>query len=286
MVLHVTVIGATNLERKHSDSSYSSDPFVVVSLDHKQFANGDYHFRTSVQKNTLNPQFNETFQFTLPKNSSFGSIDVIFEVYDWKVIGKNASMGQAQANLSILRRQLKTVCECTSKANTSLSLISSNGNVNSAALGSCDCSCCMKAMSKGIVTSDSTQQQPCETTSCSDSRMKNINLMSTLMSNSIEGIPSSSSLTSSSSSLYHTLDTTNSITSISDNRQIPNPSDVTSPHNSKIQVSERKCTCHHRKIYKREPQRLKLELIGYMHKGNSFIEVELMADENDFKKCH
>ncbi|EFC39965.1 predicted protein [Naegleria gruberi] len=105
MVLHVTILEITNLDNKHTDPNYTSDPYVVVSIDHKQFANTDDHFRTNIQKDTLNPKYNETFQFEIPKQSTFENIDIVFEVYDWRVIGKNASMGQAQTSLACLRNQ-------------------------------------------------------------------------------------------------------------------------------------------------------------------------------------
>jgi len=186
MVLHVTILCAENLEKKHTDPNYNSDPYIVVSLDNSSthstsahLQSTTEHFRTQAQKNTLNPQFNESFHFEIPRNSTFDAIDVIFEVYDWHVIGKNASMGQAQTNLSILRKQ---IIECV----------------------------------------------------CDD-----------------------------------------------DGKVIDNGSDH--DESSSNGTLNRQSEYKRRKKYIQQPQRLKLPLFGVKHSGGSWIEVELMADETDFR---
>jgi len=92
-ILCVDVLKARNLVAADPDtvgSGYgTSDPFVTLRF-------GNQEFRTRVISTTLNPLWNESFEFTVDRNS-FGSHDCLqVEVWDYDMISDNDPIGECE----------------------------------------------------------------------------------------------------------------------------------------------------------------------------------------------
>eukprot|EP00818_Percolomonas_sp_WS_P006524 CAMPEP_0117447514 /NCGR_PEP_ID=MMETSP0759-20121206/6917_1 /TAXON_ID=63605 /ORGANISM="Percolomonas cosmopolitus, Strain WS" /LENGTH=382 /DNA_ID=CAMNT_0005239857 /DNA_START=79 /DNA_END=1227 /DNA_ORIENTATION=- len=79
-----------------------SDPFCIVSLWNKQkkrgkISRGVEMSRSKVHKKTLNPQFNETLEFTIKGYKT--SYILIIDVVDWNKIGSGTEMGSIVVDL-------------------------------------------------------------------------------------------------------------------------------------------------------------------------------------------
>merc|ERR1711936_566725 len=88
----VVVLKARNLPKM--DITGLSDPYVKIYL----LYNGQRiaKKKTHVKKRTLNPVFNESFVFELPKtqDSSLNSIQLEFIMLDWDRVTKNEVIGK------------------------------------------------------------------------------------------------------------------------------------------------------------------------------------------------
>ncbi|KAL9651564.1 hypothetical protein ABK040_001509 [Willaertia magna] len=82
----VRVIQANNLDNK--DYFTKSDPFVIIKFANQQK-------ETTIQMNTLNPSFNETFKFQIPKDLDLTKEYLEFEVYDYDRMKDNDFIGKA-----------------------------------------------------------------------------------------------------------------------------------------------------------------------------------------------
>jgi hypothetical protein len=94
-LLFVDILEAKNL--KAVDSGGSSDPYVVVSLNSKQF------YKTKTHKKDLNPTFNETCKVEILNRTH--SI-LSFDVFDSNSVSKDVCLGQAQIKLSTVTPEL------------------------------------------------------------------------------------------------------------------------------------------------------------------------------------
>lgn len=80
-LMHAIILKATNLKKQ--DVIGLADPYVKVYLVHK--GKQQSKWKTKVKKNTLNPVFNESFQFSIPKtgiNLKDVSLDLVVMDYD------------------------------------------------------------------------------------------------------------------------------------------------------------------------------------------------------------
>ncbi|CAI5443966.1 unnamed protein product [Caenorhabditis angaria] len=90
--LSVTILSASNLPAM--DRNGMSDPYVKVFVlpERKQ------KFETKIIRNTLNPTYNETFQFKIPFNE-LQSKTLMLVVYDYDRLSKDDKMGQLSVPL-------------------------------------------------------------------------------------------------------------------------------------------------------------------------------------------
>jgi len=97
--LTVNVINGTDLIS--CDKNGFSDPYVIVTFkEHKQ--------RTTTQKKTLNPQWNNIFTFDISTESDMDQ-EIEFTVMDWDKMKKDDYMGECSRPLSFaLENQGKT----------------------------------------------------------------------------------------------------------------------------------------------------------------------------------
>ncbi|EDV24514.1 Synaptotagmin-1 [Trichoplax sp. H2] len=88
----VTIIQGRDLVSR--DISGKSDPFIrcyVVDTPNR--------YKTSVKHSTLNPVWDETFEFDIPQEE-FSSRTIIFSVFDYDLTGKNDPMGDVHIHLT------------------------------------------------------------------------------------------------------------------------------------------------------------------------------------------
>jgi len=89
--LTVVVLKARNLPKM--DITGMSDPYVKIYLMHKDQRISKK--KTHVKKRTLNPVFNESFVFDLPRNeNSLSGIQLEFALLDWDRVTKNEVIGR------------------------------------------------------------------------------------------------------------------------------------------------------------------------------------------------
>merc|ERR1711963_205289 len=89
--LTVVVLKARNLPKM--DITGMSDPYVKIYLLHKDQRISKK--KTHVKKRTLNPVFNESFVFDLPRNeNSLSAIQLEFALLDWDRVTKNEVIGR------------------------------------------------------------------------------------------------------------------------------------------------------------------------------------------------
>lgn len=88
--LTVTVIQAANL--RSSDMNGLSDPYCKLYLGNRQTKQ-----KTRVQKKTLHPIFNETFQYYLPTGLD---VDFDLSIWDWDRFSKNDFLGGIRIPIS------------------------------------------------------------------------------------------------------------------------------------------------------------------------------------------
>lgn len=90
--LSVTIVSASDLPAM--DRNGMSDPYVKVYVlpERKQ------KFETRIIRNTLNPTYNETFQFSIPFNELI-SKTLMLVVYDYDRLSKDDKMGQLSVPL-------------------------------------------------------------------------------------------------------------------------------------------------------------------------------------------
>jgi len=89
--LTVVVLKARNLPKM--DITGMSDPYVKIYLMHKEQRISKK--KTHVKKRTLNPVFNESFVFDLPRNeNSLSAIQLEFALLDWDRVTKNEVIGR------------------------------------------------------------------------------------------------------------------------------------------------------------------------------------------------
>lgn len=93
--LTVCVLEAKNL--KQMDLGGFSDPFVKVTLysGKKKLAKK----KTTIQKGTLNPYYNEAFTFEIP-NDQMTKVHIIVTVYDYDLIGTSDPIGRCSVGLN------------------------------------------------------------------------------------------------------------------------------------------------------------------------------------------
>eukprot|EP00123_Amoebidium_parasiticum_P000844 comp11744_c0_seq1/m.6334 comp11744_c0_seq1/g.6334 ORF comp11744_c0_seq1/g.6334 comp11744_c0_seq1/m.6334 type:complete len:1221 (-) comp11744_c0_seq1:759-4421(-) len=94
ITLEVKVVGATDCIPM--DTNGRSDPYCLVSV-------GPVQFKTRRCNATLNPQYDETFEFTYSINMLPQLLRVT--MYDWDVVGKDDFMGQVVIDISSLTTQ-------------------------------------------------------------------------------------------------------------------------------------------------------------------------------------
>jgi len=89
--LTVVVLKARNLPKM--DITGLSDPYVKIYLLHKEQRISKK--KTHVKKRTLNPVFNESFVFDLPRtDNGLGDIQLEFALLDWDRVTKNEVIGR------------------------------------------------------------------------------------------------------------------------------------------------------------------------------------------------
>lgn len=93
--LTVCILEAKNL--KQMDLGGFSDPFVKVTLysGKKKLAKK----KTTIQKGTLNPYYNEAFTFEIP-NDQMSKVHIIVTVYDYDLIGTSDPIGKCSVGLN------------------------------------------------------------------------------------------------------------------------------------------------------------------------------------------
>lgn len=93
--LTVCVLEAKNL--KQMDLGGFSDPFVKVALycGKKKLAKK----KTTIQKGTLNPYYNEAFTFEIP-NDQMTKVHIFVTVYDYDLIGSSDPIGKCSVGLN------------------------------------------------------------------------------------------------------------------------------------------------------------------------------------------
>ncbi|KAA6373457.1 MAG: hypothetical protein EZS28_031015 [Streblomastix strix] len=82
----VTVIGVKDVTAM--DSNGKSDPFIVVK-------NGTNEFKTKKVKDTLNAEYNETFEFDYDSSTNEDK-SIHFELWDYDTIGDNDQIGKLE----------------------------------------------------------------------------------------------------------------------------------------------------------------------------------------------
>jgi Inositol polyphosphate kinase/C2 domain/EF-hand domain pair len=83
----VNILSGSDLAPK--DLNNKSDPHVIIELDGKKV------FRTNVQKATLNPIWNQTFEIPISADAK----ELLFRVYDKDLIGKDDPMGAVKLGI-------------------------------------------------------------------------------------------------------------------------------------------------------------------------------------------
>jgi hypothetical protein len=92
-ILHLHVIGAENIKR--CDSIGWSDPYVIA------YANDTKIGKTSVQKSTKKPVWNEIYDVDL----HYGHVHLRFEMYDWDRVGSHTFMGMVEIDTDEIKKQ-------------------------------------------------------------------------------------------------------------------------------------------------------------------------------------
>ncbi|KAA6371031.1 MAG: hypothetical protein EZS28_033442 [Streblomastix strix] len=90
--LRVTVIGVKDVAAM--DSNGKSDPFIVVK-------NGTNEFKTKKVKDTLNAEYNETFEFDYDSSTNEDK-SIHFELWDYDTIGDNDQIGKLEVPISTI----------------------------------------------------------------------------------------------------------------------------------------------------------------------------------------
>lgn len=93
--LIVTIHKAYNIKAGNTFTN-TSDAFVKCAI-----SGTDMHHETKVVSGTLFPEFEETFEFTVPQEE-FSSRAILFHMFDKETIGSNNSLGQVNLELKYL----------------------------------------------------------------------------------------------------------------------------------------------------------------------------------------
>jgi len=87
----ITVKNATDLPA--ADRAGTSDPYIIFTC------NGEQVHRTQTIKKTLNPEYNEKFELSVPSRKD---AEFFFEVYDWNQLGPAKMLGRANIDVKDL----------------------------------------------------------------------------------------------------------------------------------------------------------------------------------------
>ncbi|CAH3182601.1 unnamed protein product [Porites evermanni] len=93
--LFVTVHKAYNIKAGNTLRN-TSDAFVKCAI-----SGSNFHHATKVVSGSLDPEFEETFEFQVPREE-FSSRAILFHVLDKELVGSNSSLGQVHIQLKYL----------------------------------------------------------------------------------------------------------------------------------------------------------------------------------------
>mmetsp|Transcript_20566 Transcript_20566/g.28856 ORF Transcript_20566/g.28856 Transcript_20566/m.28856 type:complete len:149 (+) Transcript_20566:37-483(+) len=102
LVCHLTVTVVSGKDLAVRDITGSSDPYVHITVIDNQENKVTKKAKTTVQKQTLNPVWNEKFTFKFDRNKN--DCSVRFHLWDWDRLSHDDSMGYGFVSLKDVDR--------------------------------------------------------------------------------------------------------------------------------------------------------------------------------------